>query len=269
MNKFGYVLCKNGWLDASYQKNGYLLCKNLIPVDCLDQIYNEIKLLFNSSGFFEDDLCKLFKNNFALFRNTANISQYLASITKLSVSKEIIDVLKFKLGINLPIINTKPLISYSYEELASSEMYWKIPAHQDWASTQGSLDGITAWLPLVNLYKDMGYLEVVPGSHLLGSLKQNGVLLEKNQTDNMVFEPIEMDKTDVLFFNNFLIHRSGVNVSENIRLSAHFRYDNANEPEFRSRQYPHYRVETKACDGFLSPNLDTKKEINAIFKERL
>ena len=89
----------------------------------------------------------------------------------------------------------------------------------------------------------MGYLQVVPDSHLLGPLETENfgnipVLKQKDWT----FTEIEMDLGDVLVFHNLTVHKSGNNISEMIRLTAHFRYNDLQEKSYINRGYPRNRT---------------------------
>ena len=125
---------------TSYQKNGYLLVKKAIKKNLLNEIVNDIHNLFKI------DLFEIYQNDFNRFLGAANISQYLISVNKLITLPSIVDIVKY-LGLKNPVINTRPLLSYSHKNLAKNDMYWKVPAHQDWPSMQGSIDGVTVWIP--------------------------------------------------------------------------------------------------------------------------
>lgn len=241
-----------------YHNNGFFLAKKCIKTRFLNKIENEIKNLFR------EDFFTLYKRDFNAFLGKANISQYLLSINELTTHQPIVKILK-NLGLNNPVINTRPLVSYSHKDLSKNDMYWKVPAHQDWPSMQGSIDGVTVWIPLVELDESMGYLEVIPKSHLQGALKQkDNTVLDESSFDAKDFVPIVMNRGDVLIFNTFLIHRSGHNTSNKVRLTTHLRYDNADEESFIQRNYPHHRVDKRA-DGIAFPDLDTKHLINKLF----
>ena len=49
---------------------------------------------------------------------------------------------------------------------------------------------------------------------------------------------VEVKAGDALFFSSFLIHRSGDNVSDAIRWSCHFRYNDLSEKTYIKRGYP-------------------------------
>ena len=141
----------------------------------------------------------------------------------------------------------RPCVSFSSKKTAKKEYYWKTPPHQDWPSTQGSLNGLTCWIPLVDVDSSLGSLEVSPKTHLLGPLswdEKTPVLSSSNK--KFEYESIPMKAGDALFFSNFLVHRSGTNITKDkIRISMHFRYDDSCEPVFIKRKYPKYKIETR------------------------
>src|SRR5258705_13247877 len=106
---------------------------------------------------------------------------------------------------------------------------------------QGSLASILVWVPLADVAVKLGALEVVPGSHKYGLLTTEvingfGKVDRFNDSD---FTSIEAAQRDVLFFSSFLVHRSGVNATNSIRWSCHFRFNNLSEETFIERGYPH------------------------------
>jgi hypothetical protein len=257
---------KKDTMKNKYFKNGYILIKNLFKEKEIEKIKKEIDLVFYNyqKSYKDDDIINLFKKDFEGFLGCAQICQNLTSITRISVSKKIVKTLK-DLGLRNPCINTRPLLSFSCKSTAKNENYWNVPAHQDWPSTQGSINGITCWMPLVKVKKELGPLEISPGTHLLGFMDSidNGVpILNKN---DYKYKSIEMNIGDALFFSNFTVHKSGLNKElKKIRLSMHFRYDDFSEETFIDRKYPHHRIE-KRKDGILFPNFPNKKEIKKIF----
>lgn len=106
---------------------------------------------------------------------------------------------------------------------------------------QGSLDSVVVWVPLADVDVKLGALEVVPGSHKLGLLTTEVVnsFGKVDRFDDGDFISVEARQGDVLFFSSFLVHRSGVNTTDSIRWSCHFRYNNLSEETFIERGYPH------------------------------
>ena len=82
--------------------------------------------------------------------------------------------------------------------------------------------------------------EIIPGSHLWGlqESQENGWYRHIEGLGDEQYESVEMEAGDVLIFSAFLVHRSGNNVTDSIRWSCHFRYNDLEEPTFISRKYP-------------------------------
>jgi hypothetical protein len=249
----------------AFCKDGYFLARGLLPVSQVEQVYEDVKKVFSlriDCTKFDESLFEFFKTNNEEYKATAMICQFLPSVYRLGMSNPVLDTLQ-AIGHKLSVINTRPLMSFSSSRLAVNDMYWKVPAHQDWHSMQGSLDALTVWTPLVNVPPELGPLEVVPGSHLQGVLdSDDNTTLLKREHD---FISLPMNKGDVLFMSTFLIHRSGHNRSDHIRLSTHFRYDNATESTFISRNFPHHFID-KRKEGMLYPNFPTSEDLTNVFK---
>lgn len=255
-------------MKEKYFRDGYYLAKRCIPAVYVNDLLNSMRDIFGkvTSDISDSGIIRLFTEDFNKFYGAANICQWLIKLFKFSTIQEISSLL-LELGIANPVMNTRPLVSYSSKKLAKNDTYWKVPAHQDWPSTQGSLNGLTLWIPLVDIKDELGPLEVVPGSHVLGNsehVEVEGVPVLSR--DDWNFLPVPMDVGDVLVFSNFLIHKSGINLTEDeIRWSAHFRYDDACESTFIERNFPHHRTD-KRLPGLLHPTFPTKEVLANFFK---
>ena len=251
---------------------GYHVSKSLIPLETINQIKSDIDDVFScytgSDESIDSKIMRLFKEDFDGFYGCAQICQNLLSVNRLSVS-ELIESELEKLGLVSPTINTRPLVHFSSNHTAKSNSNWKLPEHQDWPSTQGSLNGLTCWIPLVNL-DNLGPLEVSPGTHRLGMIDHkeiDGIPVINNM--DFKFESVLMDVGDALFFSNFLVHRSGVNITDDrIRITTHFRYNDAEEKTFIERKYPRHRID-KRKEGILFPGFPTAQQISKVFDDSL
>ena len=105
---------------------------------------------------------------------------------------------------------------------------------------QGSLNAMVVWVPLVDIGKDLGALEIVPKSHVLGLLEsvENDWYRTVEGTADDKYVSVEVKAGDALFFSAFLLHRSGNNITDSVRWSCHFRYNDLAEPTFIERKYP-------------------------------
>jgi ectoine hydroxylase-related dioxygenase (phytanoyl-CoA dioxygenase family) len=253
-------------LKQEFFENGFVLIKNLFDISSVvSDICKVFKTYTNNDSMDFDELAKqLFTADFDGFIGCTNSCQYLPSLFSVACSKPMIDTLN-DIGIQEPIINTRPLLSFSSKYIAKQEYYWKIPAHQDWESMQGSLNSVTCWTPLVDVDISLGPLHIVKHSHKKGMLlhKDIGVPVLKDEI-NEKFDVYPMKAGDAVFFNAFTVHKSGVNRTGKIRLAAHFRYDDCKEPSFIKRKFPRHRIETRK-KGLLYPDFPTSQEVQEYF----
>lgn len=207
----------------------------------------------------DKEAMELFARNPREFVSRANVCQRSLSLYAFAASEKMKIMLE-RLGLVRPIINTRPLLSFSHPNTASNKMYWAIPSHQDWPSTQGSLNGLTCWVAMVDVPAELGPLEFVPKSHLKGPLdhiEEYGVPVTDWKDD---FVSVEMEQGDAVFFSYFTIHKSGINKSHQIRRSAHFRFDDAEEPTFVSRGRPWNRKDNRVSE-ILHPGIPSQAQI--------
>ena len=263
-----------------YRENGYLLMKGFLDGREVDEVREEAKKIFTlqmerlgivdsediGEDEFEQGMFSLFEKDMAAFANCGKQAQHLISLHRLSLDERIVNQLE-ELGLEFPNISTRPVMYFNHERLAKKEVYWKLSAHQDWRSMQGSLDSMVVWIPLVDVDESLGALEIIPGSHKWGLLEAEmadgyGQLEQEIADSEMV--SVEVEKGDALFFSSFLAHQSGTNVTEHIRWSCHFRYNNLCEQTFVERGYPHPYLYQPQGD-LITENFPSRETVNEVF----
>jgi hypothetical protein len=240
-------------LRDAFQEKGFVRLDGFFTKEDVEAVRQDAKWVFLkqmiSRGFvtrrepdereFESAMGRFFAEDMQGFINCGKTCQHLISLHRLSLRENIVRQLA-ELGVRRPNICTRPVLYFNSRHLAKSEAYYKSPPHQDWRSMQGSLNAIVIWVPLAEVHKELGALEIIPGSHLWG-------LLESHEDEwyrrieglgDEQYQSIEVNAGDVLFFSSFVVHRSGNNVTDSIRWSCHFRYNDLEEPTFISRKYP-------------------------------
>ena len=218
---------------------------------------------------FEQALFRLFREDVPRFANIGKQIQHLVSLHRLSLDARILGLLH-QIGFELPNISTRPVLFFNSRHLASKEVYWRVFAHQDWRSMQGSLNSVVVWLPLHDINRSLGALEIVPESHKLGLLATE-VIERFGKVQGFAdsdFQSVEVEQGDLLVFSSFLVHRSGTNSTESIRWSCHFRYNDLAEPTFIERGYPHAYV-YHPVDTLLTPDFPSVAEVARVFEESL
>ncbi|MGA0559318.1 phytanoyl-CoA dioxygenase family protein [Larkinella sp. VNQ87] len=265
-----------------FKKDGYLLLKNALDTSVIEAIYREAREIFalqiekvlgtkpdiDNRDAFEQAMYEFFEKDFDAFVSTGKTVQHTIELHKLGTSNAILDIVK-GVGIEKPSIAVRPAMQFNSRFLSKDgSTHWRLGAHQDWRTGQGSLDSVVIWFPMVPADAEIGALQVIPGSHTAGLMQANTTGYAGYITDNLKDEDFiqtEYEVGDVLIFSAFLIHRSGNNVSPNIRWSVQLRYNNLAEPTFIERGYPMPYIykpqEELVTPGF--PSADQVKEVYA------
>ena len=114
-----------------------------------------------------------------------------------------------------------------------NEKLTTLPWHQDSAYMPHTENDthLTVWLPLVDVKTENGALQFLPGSHKAGLQTYHRVPGEAfavpvlpPTSSNTDIDTLEMQKGDLLVFNNLVFHRSLFNRSDRIRWSVDFRF---------------------------------------------
>lgn len=270
---------------ANYKKDGYVLLRGFWNTADLDDIHLQAKQIFaaqikrtfgtsddivSNGEVFDSWMFKYFAADVAGFVNCGKQAQHLISLHRLSLDKKLVDLLK-NLGLDFPIISVRPSMFFNSRMLDNTGNYWKLDSHQDWRSSQGSLDSVTAWFPYVDCNKDLGALEIIAGSHLTGLKECEKVdyysRIKQGEVDENSYTPVEMKKGDLLLFSSFLVHRSGTNVTQRIRWSTQFRYNNINEETFIERKFPN-PFTYKPFEDLVTPDFPRKGQLADLFREK-
>jgi phytanoyl-CoA hydroxylase len=218
---------------------------------------------------FEKAMYSFFEQDLDTFMNCGKQVQQLISLHRLGTDPRITTIL-MELGVEFPIISVRPSMLFNSRYLAKKEEYWRLGAHQDWRSSQGSLDSVTVWFPLISADSAIGALQVIPETHKLGlldseSVSYYGKLIGDFKEED--FTQLEFEIGDVLFFSSFLVHRSGTNVTESIRWSVQLRYNNIEDPTFIERGFP-YPFIYKPQAELITPGFPGTDQVLKIFTSK-
>jgi hypothetical protein len=242
-------------MRGDYLRDGFVLARCIVPAVTLDRIAEEIAGVFHRraaslglglpAGSDQPSLSRLlvglFEHDRAAYIAAAKLTQHLASVHRLGTGDELLGVLD-GLGIALPALSTRPVIHYMADRLKIPGGYHKTPSHQDWRSVQGSIDGLTIWLPLFDVGPRDYALEIIPGSHRRGLLASTDDAFGHRLLDGTVadgdFVKLPIARGDATFFSGFLVHRTGDEGGELVRIALSYRYNNAADPTFVTRNYP-------------------------------
>jgi phytanoyl-CoA hydroxylase len=265
---------------SDYKERGFILAKGFFTQGEIDRIREQAREVFAiqiarlgiadaaplDDAAFERAMVTLFEEHLDVFVNCGKQVQHLISLHKLSLDDRVLNALS-ELGLAFPNVSTRPVLYFNSPLLAKKEVYWRLSPHQDWRSMQGSLDAVVVWVPLIDIGRPLGALEVIPGSHKWGLMAAEMLDGYGNMTtppEQSQFVPIEVQKGDALFFSALLVHQSGTNSTTSIRWSCHFRYNNLRDASFAGRGFPHPYL-YKPQEELITPDFPEAADIAKVF----
>ena len=248
-------------LLENYKKNGFLLHR-LQKTQILKKLRKRFLSIFNETS--KINLKKKIKNdahvidlynskNKKLWTGVYDIIKQDPLVYELASSKELLNLAK-NLGLKNPTFGTRPQVRVDMP----NDSKFSFKSHQDHPFNLGSKNSITIWIPLQNVTKKNGTLQISKQSHkgekiyLYGWGNKFNIDIAKNiknkisnndhyklsLNDNKFnFEDIEMKVGQALVFSQFLVHKSGQNKSDSIRFSVQLRYTDLADKEYAKNNY--------------------------------
>ena len=221
---------------------------------CVIKIGNKKKLerirqkwikLFNNISYHnyglkikdDRDLIKLEKNKKKrdVFVAVFDLLHLDPNIFEISSNKEILKKIK-NFGIKFPHHGTRPLTRVDFP---NDQKHSFFDVHQDFLYNRHSTNSIVVWIPLQNTSAKNGCLQVCPGTHInkkLYATKKKSRLIKNVKNFNFIQTNVKLG--EALIFSEFLVHRSGKNISNKIRFSIQLRFTDLLSKEYMKRKYP-------------------------------
>lgn len=236
---------------SEFNQNGYAILPDFLSKNEIDKILSDIKQIFltamshagfdnghfNANNSFEEIYSIIMDTDPSLKGKVYDLIGKLNSVLQVFA--------KNKLNEFVSDIYDAPIVLNSVQvRLDDNSNSHTLPWHQE--TNQISILTVNVWLPLVNLEKNMGGLEVCPGSHNLGLKKH----IEKSNeckfdrlpdavVDKQEKIGIQLNAGDALVFHPFLYHRSIPNRSSKIRFTIAGRLNEIQSSAyFRAKEAP-------------------------------
>lgn len=264
---------------SQYKSDGFLVAKNLMDRGKIQSMLDSLLRTINdqlSIHFVNRQKMDLFSALKTLhsievdrYKRVVGALWRKEQVYRLMHDECITGFLREKFGWSDLFVPGGQVIHIMAHELKIPNGYFGLIPHQDFPSVQGSLDGVIAWLPLVDVDRSNFPLEIIPGSHLRGLLPminrgESTWEVDPNYYNDNEFFPVEVEAGDVIFMSIFMIHRSSMNGGTGrFRLAMSTRFDNASEPTFIERAYPTAYTRSVHRELYLSgfPSLEQIKSV--------
>lgn len=233
--------------------NGIIVLKQFFSKEKINNLRESskdiFKIQFENFGYedykttdgFKSSMIRLFNEQFDVFQNCGKLIQSgLIELYKIVYDDDLLNKLK-ELGLEHPLVCTRPALYFNHPKLAKEKQYYKTPKHQDYPSMLSSSDSVVVWVPLIDVNEDNGAVIFYSDSHKLGPLEYdfNGGFAEV-KIDNEKYTPIQpsLEIGDIVIFSTLLVHESGDIINDDIRWSCHFRYTNMKDIDFIGKGFP-------------------------------
>ena len=238
-----------------FQENGFIIRKKFIPKPLIENVINTfIKFCKKLGGekfnvhdsvndFYSEEfnkkLIELREEKPKVYGAIYDTMQTTVSMQKIALHKNILqDVSKL---LSTQVTN---LMCFNYlfrmdpPHCNRNKLDW----HQDFITYDqvDMSDGLTAWIPLIDIPLKLGPLRALKKSHLYGRVEDyeinenssiNNLVSHKHKIKNSVIDKytsvsLPVNSGDIIYISMNLIHASGDNISNRIRFSGQGRFYN-------------------------------------------
>ena len=250
-------------LVEQFHENGYVILKGFLELQIVRQVRSALSGLVEQhaqklieagtiSGPFQNEpfetrLLRLYETCLDEAPIGWRAELHLAELFDIFFNPRLLDIVELILGREFrlyPNYTVRPKLPDHPQTL----VLW----HQDGGYTEHwnkQADGdvsdfrmVNAWTPLVEAHVENGCMQFIAGTHKLGLLPhvQREFYLEipeehlEEHQDRIV--DVELDPGDLVVFHNMLCHRGLANLTQTIRWSLDWRYQDVAQPTLRAEQ---------------------------------
>ena len=227
------------WKD--YHKNG-LLVEDLGFREAVKAFREQMLSVFDVAATHygvgpircDEDLIGLYRSDYRFIWEQAHkMLQVLPVQNRFASDSNLLELLQ-KIGVKFPAFTAPHEMRC---DMPNDTEFGRCSIHQDGVYARGSLNSVTAWIPLQDVVPENGCLRVVPKTHTYGLFPNRGGVITDFPEEDFIHLP--MKAGDVLLFSHFTVHRSGKNIDENcVRMSIQIRYTDLMDKNFIHRGYP-------------------------------
>ena len=244
LDESGYVILKGMFdsqtVQAAREAVGVLVereARKLVEAGAIDDLYRHEP--------FESRMVRLYEKNLDTAPSNWRPELHLPGLFDVFFCGPLLDHVEAVLG---PEIRLYPNYTVRIKLPSQSLVLWHQDAgytehwHKDGTGNVGELRMVNIWAPLVPARVENGCMQFVAGSHTLGLLPhvQREYYLEIPEehiaphAERIV--DVELDPGDVVLFHNMLCHRNLPNLTNTVRWSLDWRYQDPAQPTLRAEQ---------------------------------
>jgi ectoine hydroxylase-related dioxygenase (phytanoyl-CoA dioxygenase family) len=245
-------------IQKDYDENGFAILQNIVPISrinaLLENIYNLYKKYSNDTELdnieipwdnklFHEKLIKFRQTEPKLFGAIYDSLKTSLTLTQLVSDDSIVKNIAEFLNVSPSDISiSEPMCRLDVPNDKRNALEW----HQErsfFPQNRDGKNGLVCWIPLMDVTEKMGAIHVSPKSHNDGLIKTSTKQKDNPSQTTQITVPDENVKKydelvvpvnagDGVFFNMLLFHRSGNNLSNNVRIAVQGRYHISTADDF-------------------------------------
>lgn len=246
---------------ATFHEKGYVIIPNLIEPSVIDGVRKEMDQWvdnlanrlhdegniseLHTDAPFENRLHKIFAQCIELAPTSIRRELHLPGMYGLFFHPKLLEIIQLLLG---PEIRLYP--NYTVRPKLPNHEGTKVLWHQDAAYTKTGAHGddanakdtsvealrmVNIWSPLVPARPENGCMQIIPGTHTLDIVphenKKHYLEITEEALRPYIKDAIDAicDPGDIILFSNLLFHCGQSNVSDTVRWSCDWRYQDATQ----------------------------------------
>jgi ectoine hydroxylase-related dioxygenase (phytanoyl-CoA dioxygenase family) len=231
-------------LRAEAAERGYLLLREVLPADVLDDLRGRLVDVLDSAGLIAlpaaNAACEVLPadpaapvdvhSDRALFAKLYS----LEALHALPHHPHLISLAATLLGVEGDLlVHPRPALRVVFP--GTPQALAATPPHQDLLGMQGTTDAYTFWIPLTPCPPEAGSLSLAASSHRGGLrpyLPYQGARVASCDAADLEerWVSFHLDPGDVIAFHSLTVHRALPNLAGQVRLSVDARYQRAGDP---------------------------------------
>ena len=193
-------------LNQTFFDDGFVVIKNLASNESICELHN----IFQSLNFDGDS-------------DSFCVSHWKTSLDQNAIHESVVSVLLPE--INKYLLNYKPVLGTYAVKPGRGVQKSRMGIHQDWSFVDEHLySAVSVWVALKDVPESHGCMEFFPGSQRIftnvrgQNIKPPIEYLHKEMDESFIKVPVE--KGDAIILDSRIVHRSGINFSNNVRVAA-------------------------------------------------
>jgi ectoine hydroxylase-related dioxygenase (phytanoyl-CoA dioxygenase family) len=236
------LLQDGGALRERMAEDGYLFVRRLIDPGQILDIRREVLERCREQGLLDPSVPieaakPAMPRSEAPGAAMATLSRKLFGLEAVHVlfhSSPITDLIQVLVGeAVVPHVHKQVRVQFPIEPGQSAQV---TSAHQDFVYNQGATDVYTCWLPIGDVSRETGGLQVMAGSHKHGvydvHAPDDGSITYGISSSDLTGEWVSPDYRmgDAIIFHSLTVHRAPENRSDHFRFSMDCRYQGISQP---------------------------------------